>query len=772
VSFREGPSFGPLRTRIKAFPLSAHLFARAHRQKRLIGLSERTSQLGWSQGPDCPASLYYAAGGAQIGDRLYVIRGYQQFDAVNNKIFVFNLKQRQWADTIEPPDRLANSRAAVCSDGRRFLYAVSGQLGHRSIADGFAFDTVQGAWRSLPALPAARHAGTMQLLGNRLHFVGGAFPDRCTAAPDHWSLAIQDGGAIEDYWREEPPVPRAATHCGSAAIGGTLLVFGGQREDPKLVSGDPKYACAERAKPVIFSDVYRYSTHERRWTQLPDMMVPTSHTDFSVIVAKEKVHVIGGQICKGFQRSKAGSTDLIQTYDLLANRWSISGYLPYRLRSPVCAIHDDNIFCCLGQRDEVDDVSRQGTASTWQIKVAALGRPVPEVSKRNSMPTLNGKEVVVITHELTLTGAPLSSIEIAQALIESGAIVRLFTLADDADYGHPAERYRLAIPPTSTAFAWAARADLVLVNSVMAGPWIRNYLSANPSKGSRLVWWLRENSPEAFGDLLAGTGAVATMLYVSQDARILWERSGLRLPPRRLTVHNGLTDEFCQMAQSDALPWPGGPKDQLLGRAAARQRLGLHVNDFVFLCVGDVISRKGQLLFLRTVGKLLEQEPDLPVHVLLAGFPRDLDRWMTLLSLSPAERKAVLNGRLLWVRQPDVNIFYRAADAFVMNAQGSGEPFGRVTIEAMAFGLPVLGTNAGGTPEIVLEGETGLLHPVGEPGLEVLAANILRLTNDRDYARQLGLAGQKRANEYFSSRRFCRDLEQALAPALNQSKCI
>jgi hypothetical protein len=49
---------------------------------------------------------------------------------------------------------------------------------------------------------------------------------------------------------------------------------------------------------------------------------------------------------------------------------------------------------------------------------------------------------------------------------------------------------------------------------------------------------------------------------------------------------------------------------------------------------------------------------------------------------------------------------------------------------------------------------------------EALAANILALANDRDYAMQVGIAGQKRASEYFSSRRFFRELEYALAPAL------
>ncbi|KAM2117169.1 hypothetical protein ACFX1Q_010332 [Malus domestica] len=56
-------------------------------------------------------------------------------------------------------------------------------------------------------------------------------------------------------------------------------------------------------------------------------------------------------------------------------------------------------------------------------------------------------------------------------------------------------------------------------------------------------------------------------------------------------------------------------------------------------------------------------------------------------------------------------------------AQGLGETFGRVTIEAMAFGLPVLGTEAGGTKEIVEHNVTGLLHPVGHDGTRGLAEN-------------------------------------------------
>ena len=172
------------------------------------------------------------------------------------------------------------------------------------------------------------------------------------------------------------------------------------------------------------------------------------------------------------------------------------------------------------------------------------------------------------------------------------------------------------------------------------------------------------------------------------------------------------------------------------------------------------------MLLLRTVGRLLTQHPNLPVRVLLVGFGDELHRRRVLSGLSRMERKAVLNGRLLWLGQSEISIFYRSADAFAMNSQGNGECFGRVTIEAMAFGLPILGTSAGGTKEIVLDGETGLLHPVGEAGLEILGANILRLANDRNYAMQLGAAGQQRASRYFSFQRFFLELEDALAPAL------
>lgn len=114
----------------------------------------------------------------------------------------------------------------------------------------------------------------------------------------------------------------------------------------------------------------------------------------------------------------------------------------------------------------------------------------------------------------------------------------------------------------------------------------------------------------------------------------------------------------------------------------------------------------------------------------------------------------------------DLKPYYLASDAFVMNTQHPGETFGRVTIEAMAFRLPILGTRIGGTREIVLEGVTGLWHPVGNEGQTQLAENIQELMNNRGKARALGEAGFERVRVHFNEDRFYKELAEALKGVL------
>lgn len=76
------------------------------------------------------------------------------------------------------------------------------------------------------------------------------------------------------------------------------------------------------------------------------------------------------------------------------------------------------------------------------------------------------------------------------------------------------------------------------------------------------------------------------------------------------------------------------------------------------------------------------------------------------------------------------------------------ESFGRIVVEAMAAGLPVVGVRGGGVGEIVVDGETGLLAPPDNPS--ALAECISKLVHDEALQNRLGAAGRCRAESHFS----------------------
>jgi N-acetylneuraminic acid mutarotase len=386
-------------TRLSKWPPTSRLVDHAWRHRIIHRLRYRGLVPAWSAAEESPLALYDAQG-AKVGDKLYLFGGYRSLDKVSDKILVFDFAQQRWA-TAERPSRLAHSHMAVCSDGCRFIYAVSGQHGAQcrpAISDGFSFDAQEQAWRDLPQLPASRYAGTMQLLGNRLHFVGGALPDRYTASNDHWSLAVKEGRALESYWREEPPIPLAAMHRGSAVIGNRLYTFGGQQGDYVAIAGDPCYTCTHETQENYFADTYRYDPEEKSWSRLRDMLMPASHTDFSVVVCGNVVHVIGGQVYKHPEHFGLRLTDLIQSYDVNSDRWFVAGHLPYRLKLPVCTTHQDHLYCITGQRDEGSASAAPGriTSDNWRAPVSSL-KGQRQTARNNFLPSLNGKDVALIT---------------------------------------------------------------------------------------------------------------------------------------------------------------------------------------------------------------------------------------------------------------------------------------------------------------------------------------------------------------------------------------
>ena len=93
----------------------------------------------------------------------------------------------------------------------------------------------------------------------------------------------------------------------------------------------------------------------------------------------------------------------------------------------------------------------------------------------------------------------------------------------------------------------------------------------------------------------------------------------------------------------------------------------------------------------------------------------------------------------------------------LVHASTTGEPFGQVLIEGMAAARPVVATNGGGVPEIVLDGETGILVPMNE--VELLALAMLRLWREPESARAMGELGRARVQCEFTIEATARKVE-------------
>ena len=105
-------------------------------------------------------------------------------------------------------------------------------------------------------------------------------------------------------------------------------------------------------------------------------------------------------------------------------------------------------------------------------------------------------------------------------------------------------------------------------------------------------------------------------------------------------------------------------------------------------------------------------------------------------------------------KQKDLVNYYHASDIYVSSS--CSESLGKVLIEAMAAGLPVIATATTGSKGIIKDGENGYLVPIGDS--EALAKKILFLLNDPDKAKKMGQAGRKIAREKFNQEKITKKM--------------
>ena len=188
-----------------------------------------------------------------------------------------------------------------------------------------------------------------------------------------------------------------------------------------------------------------------------------------------------------------------------------------------------------------------------------------------------------------------------------------------------------------------------------------------------------------------------------------------------------------------------------MSRPLARLELGLDPAERILLQLGRMVPRKGVDNAIRGLARL-ERDFDLPARLLVVGgSEREPDPQTTpeIGRLRDIARDEAVEDRVVFVGRRDrheLARYYNAADIFVSTPWY--EPFGITPLEAMACGVPVLGSNVGGIKFSVRDGETGYLVPPNDPS--ALAERAAHLFHHPKLLAVLGRQGIRRVNDLFT----------------------
>jgi glycosyltransferase involved in cell wall biosynthesis len=227
-----------------------------------------------------------------------------------------------------------------------------------------------------------------------------------------------------------------------------------------------------------------------------------------------------------------------------------------------------------------------------------------------------------------------------------------------------------------------------------------------------------------FGTYLYSQVLFTHLVTVSDSVRQTLLKCGV--PERRVDVIHHGTDvtKFVQTTQTSQ---------------EARKALGVLADSVAVGIVGRIAPEKGHKFLMEAASKLRDRYPlsyviigDGPDSELIASMAKDLK----------------IDDRVIFAGfRDDVNNAILAMDIVTVPSTWN-EPCSAVVQQAMALNKPVLGTLAGGTPEMVVDGETGLLVPPSDA--DALADALGKLAGDAFMRKRMGAAGRERVESLFS----------------------
>jgi glycosyltransferase involved in cell wall biosynthesis len=326
---------------------------------------------------------------------------------------------------------------------------------------------------------------------------------------------------------------------------------------------------------------------------------------------------------------------------------------------------------------------------------------------------------------------------------ELGVPVRVFRLVPPRRAWAPLRllNYAISFAPSVLLLAIAIRREGVAVVHVNTLHNLQGAFAAALAGRVPLVWHIRE---------LAGRSRTARAMLGLVPA----------LATRVVAISGAVAAELPTRPEIVRRIANGIDPERYAAVAAPVDNLGIRPEKSVVVCVGRLEPWKGQHVLLESFPEILKSFPD---SVLLFVGPGAVNKPAYANQLRERAAELMVDDAIVFAGpREDIPAVLAATDVAVVPTR-TAEPFGRTVVEAMAAGLPVVATDAGGPREIVLDGETGFLVPPGD--VSALAGRIGWLLGHPEQARAMGQCGRERVRRHFALSRVVRELTSVLHEA-------
>jgi hypothetical protein len=290
--------------------------------------------------------------GGMIGNDLVVISGFAgRWDKCTAKVYAYNTMSSdatttwQEMDNFPIADGLTHGASVIVRD---ILYICGGYVGGhpgRETSKCFAYNhssPIGMQWRGIPDLPQGRAGGALFFDSSKtslLYATGATRPNpndkmETVDHTDAWELSLL---AEEFSWIDRTDLPYHGNHVSHATV-----TYGGI-ERHYIIGGQ----VAENEKTGNLDDVYEWDAIHENWIQRSSLPFPRGHASSSTVSYGCGIILAGGAVNGGKQ-----TKDIIY-YGTDTDKWTSIGVLPFSIRTPVCAISGDYLYCQTGKLNRI-----------------------------------------------------------------------------------------------------------------------------------------------------------------------------------------------------------------------------------------------------------------------------------------------------------------------------------------------------------------------------------------------------------------------------------